>query len=654
MSNLDSTQRILILRKIGCVAIICVFFGIAFTALWNGFIRNNLTPQLSEMTSRDIMISSEFNNITTSSAIGSDETIRISLRKPYETYPFLVHIKTATDNWKIVRTFSVEPALIDMSTFSAQHSIDIQVDVIAPESVGESAGETKQIYMGNFLLKHNTSPANFSNMFSTTSNSIMHSVALFVFLMLGLICVLPAQRHVPFMVLLLLAPFVSLVLLTSLMQLLYIAGFLRPVVFFICLGVIFIVALTFILLKKKPLSRKQVTGIGVYFGISLLLSIILPLHNFVTVSYDSFTYFLYGKYIYEIGALSLSAIGWIASLGCTLPLIYTFGNFFGTDFLHGIHFLMLFTFVCFIVWICVTEITGNWIRKLLCSIGVILSLSSCYFFVFLGMAALTNSISSYLLVLFTICLYKLEVTKQPCWYYLAFIFNLAFAFTRTETLVFSGVFLYLLATQYSNQLHNAILVTLHSSMVILWLQRIFWLQPSLQSDFITTERIFLICAFYVAFTIYSFLSVKIIKLQVLQKRYLLLIGCSLVLITSFLIFGKAFIANGITLFINMLQLDGYWGITWLAVLLLYLIMWGKTGYAGRRSIISVVFVYFSMLFSIFCFREAPLRLGWGDSANRMLIPIIPLLFMDLAIRAFKPTTSTSSGLMPNVMPFQDP
>lgn len=127
------------------------------------------------------------------------------------------------------------------------------------------------------------------------------------------------------------------------------------------------------------------------------------------------------------------------------------------------------------------------------------------------------------------------------------------------------------------------------------------------------------------FQLSSFNVLKSILLDTITKSVI-------VFFLSFFILSKPhqFFLSISNLLYNLLYFSS-WGIFWILILFQYLIKTDKKSYK-LNNLDSSVATYFIVIILLAYFRNAPYLVGWGDSANRMMIHIVPILIFTFVTR----------------------
>ena len=70
---------------------------------------------------------------------------------------------------------------------------------------------------------------------------------------------------------------------------------------------------------------------------------------------------------------------------------------------------------------------------------------------------------------------------------------------------------------------------------------------------------------------------------------------------------------------------GWWGAAWLILLVLFMFAFLQPGFPYERLFSFGIPAFFMLLLAL-AFMRFPFHLGWGDSANRMITHIMPVIF----------------------------
>jgi len=109
----------------------------------------------------------------------------------------------------------------------------------------------------------------------------------------------------------------------------------------------------------------------------------------------------------------------------------------------------------------------------------------------------------------------------------------------------------------------------------------------------------------------------------------------LLLVLVFMVFQKPeHMMDSITAIIKNMIESGRWGITWIIFILLLVFSLTQPRVPKEELFFYFISSFFSLLLAISYFR-APFRLGWGDSANRMLTHILPIIILYVLMKTTK-------------------
>ena len=216
---------------------------------------------------------------------------------------------------------------------------------------------------------------------------------------------------------------------------------------------------------------------------------------------------------------------------------------------------------------------------------------------------------------------------------LSYICFIAAVLTRTENAIFGTL---LLAFMWQKNLDSNVeksnyercIISLSTIIIVSWYIFIFSVIGA-GSDILTPARIILVVLPLICFSLFTWMTLSdCVLIKKIERNLLTLLvqllfcGLLILVITNF----GHFLVSLISLAVNML-LTGMWG-GGFWILLILLITTVIKCVQGEAKLdhdfkLHLLLFGFVILLLIFSFSRVPYRIGWGDSANRMLTHIYP-------------------------------
>ena len=381
--------------------------------------------------------------------------------------------------------------------------------------------------------------------------------------------------------------------------------------------------------KNKNFSKKDLRYSVIYFLSFSLSSTFFIIVNYSFLTNDSWALLLGGKYIAAYNNLSENLI----PLGGTYSyFIHSSSSLFGFDYLYALFPLMALSLSLFYSYNLYSPLRGKSLalnQEFFFSLLSVLFLLSSYFILFNANYLHSNLIYGFYSFIALYGLWKRLMSGDRNWLIISCVALLTASFMRTEGPLFSLIIIIILIStriiKFKEKLYYVGIILLF---VVAWYVKLLFIFPGLTSKYsLNTDRVILIIILYfITFTV-LLLSQKI-TLNKLNKYFPLIMLYSLSLMWSVLIFTRGLkIKGGVPVLkkygifiVNTIKYGG-WGVTWIALGLLFI-----AGLSLKRVKYESVFLYyifsFALLFNSINLYRGGWRLSWGDSGNRMLMHII--------------------------------
>jgi hypothetical protein len=626
--------------NIVCTSIFCiVIVACAFVFIIQS--KNN-EPEM-----KHVSVTLAGTDIPATTYCNNEMALEFQLLPPYNGDPFQLSIRVLDganneikQDWIAIDDYSTEPSILSLSQYAVGDRINLLISIHPLRNPSSQQNTEHIIRISPVEILDSTTihqfPQEFKNSFYDQKTEYWsHVMALVLFIIISLLAATSIKGYGDYHVLLALSPIMGIGLLIITVFTLLLAGILRNTTLFILLT-LWIAGLSIVVYKRKqPFSTQERLWLKSFFCISLVCAFVLPLMNYMVLSYDSYCYWLYQRQIFYGGTMGALSPAYVVSLGFIVPMLHAYGDAFGVNLFFSIHNLLTIYFLVFLIFVCqrYLRLPIRLFRIAIaasCALGVM----SCYFFIFNSNWLMTNHISTILFASSVLCAFIFTNEQKSVFWGIAIIANMLFAFSRIETMLFALVYLYYLLTIGKNDRNRIVAAILHASFTLLWLVAILINYGSVNSDFLTAERILFIISLCLALIIFMFLCTVQSRIRVLLHPKVPLYGSLLVMVGIGIVKMEKIMYNFSVVRDNLLGVTGYWGVTWIILLLFYVLSLGRKSYPKRFVICNQIAIYCFLTFSIFIFRNDSLRVGFGDSGNRMMLTIVPLLFIDTILQIF--------------------
>ena len=397
------------------------------------------------------------------------------------------------------------------------------------------------------------------------------------------------------------------------------------------LFIILVIGISLLHFKNKTwqISRREmiylITMALVFLGVLILAS----QYNLSIASTDSIIYIVTGRRIpYE--GFSQSVMVELADRGGFLPLLQSASVFLGDDYifaaqpafglsLAGIYFYLT------------QRILGHLLndKRLALSLSILsgLVLFSTYFVVFQTFYIHTNIICAVYLFLSVCGFWLASVEEKDSWVIVGMISLLGFSLARLESPVFALPFLVLLIS-WGKIPYRILLVSIlpYLTYLIIWY---LYLSRGVGDVDLTLDQprtLAVIGVLAACIILVLFSKVNWIKRWVLPHLPMIMLGVLVLVVAIMFIQKPEHMYTSMKVILKNVLESGRWGITWVVFSFLVFISLFWPGSLREAYFFYGISSFLLLLLAISYFR-VPYRVGWGDSANRMLTHILPILIL---------------------------
>jgi hypothetical protein len=404
------------------------------------------------------------------------------------------------------------------------------------------------------------------------------------------------------------------------------------------------------------LSRRE--GLGIAGMLALVSGVALASshYNYASVSPDSVNQILFGRVLVLDGITDWVSTEF-ASRGIFLPAIQSASVFLGDDYLWSVQPVFGASFC--LVFIYLTQralcthkqqpsITWGWAG----AAGFTLMVG--VFFMLFQVFYIHNNFLSGIYLFVAVASFWLALQEDNhSWLIVGMLAMAAFTLARIEAALFGMIFLSILIAARQFSYRTRLLIVLpYSVFGGLWYVFLLLNIPSgedVTGSTLSPSRIILVSGIFVAASVGIVLTrYERVRRQVLPYvPYLmgagLLAGLGMVLVSEPGNLHEA-IRNTID---NMLfaiwwpqtWISYWWGMTWFTMLLLALVSLTLPRIPHERLFALGIPAFFVLVFDFLLVRGG-YRLGWGDSANRMLVHILPVIVFYFALKYYRARSVT--------------
>ncbi|HUN81153.1 MAG TPA: discoidin domain-containing protein [Phycisphaerae bacterium] len=358
-------------------------------------------------------------------------------------------------------------------------------------------------------------------------------------------------------------------------------------------------------------------------------------YNFAVLSYDSFNQILLGKALAYYGGFHPQVHPAMASWGAFVLVLQSAAVFLKVDFLYAPWPVMGLVFLaCFIHLgrrsLQALQVKGS-VSFFFAASGALL-IASAYFFTFQCFYIHNNLPSAAFLSIALACMWLSIQTRDSGWTRFAVLAFMAFTLLRTEAPLFAIVFLVpLLWMDGVNRRTRLICAGPLAVLTVLWYLRLISLIGK-GTDILSPAKAYILMAAMTVFLILMAIPDRPAWRRLVQSLPWLIPTLAAALAIATLVYKPQLMRDCAIAMMDNCFVKGRWGVTWAVVL-------GACAVAvtlprlPRQHLWTVgpgAFVLLLWILGIF--RQHPYRIGWGDSANRLMTQVLPVLVMYLILR----------------------
>lgn len=373
------------------------------------------------------------------------------------------------------------------------------------------------------------------------------------------------------------------------------------------------------------INKKDIIILLTSVIIFILFLIVISSNNFTSASYDSIVQILISNSIGQEG-LNESNSSYFASWGIYFPILLSFSVIGKIDYFYTLQPAYAFS-ILMILFYFSYKISENSKYKYIFSIISCLILLTTQFFLFQAYYIHNNIIASAYLLLYIGCVWLGLHEENMSWLFLGIISLITFSLTRTESPIISIVFLIILIS-LSKIAYKilSMVITIYSMIIIVWYKTLLVFIGE-GSDILEPKKIYIIIFGVIILLLFTItIKNKIVNkfiVPIVHKISLILL--IIILLYLLVVNTKNTFISTLAIFANMM-ISGRWGATWYIVVGLALWSIGQNRFENSRLFSYSITTFFIILIIFSNFRS-PYKMQWGDSANRILIHILPIILL---------------------------
>ena len=398
------------------------------------------------------------------------------------------------------------------------------------------------------------------------------------------------------------------------------------------------VALILILLSLARDKSWKITKKELIWTLSSITAFVLILFaattwNFSTGTMDSISKIMYGKSLAYDGITSFNQSSF-GSMGSFAIIMQSISVLIRDDYVFLVApsfaysllmiFLLLGKQILF-------PVTKNWLPITLLTF---LFLMSTYFMRFQIFYIHDNLIVGTFLITSLASFWLSMRENNPYWLIFGSLGLLGFSLARIENPIFSIFFLAIvLYTQKVPKKYQLFTFIPFLSLNILWYIRIFMTLDA-EGRLLKTGNTLLTIGAMLGFGLYIYLSWKSnwIEANITPRIDSLMLASLISALLFFIIQQPAHTISNISIIARNFYVDGLWGVTSIVSTFFLILIPIPDSNNKEDRIFSLSIIVFLLLMVLVGGLRSPYRLGWSDSANRMMVHIMPTVFLYIIVK----------------------
>lgn len=386
-------------------------------------------------------------------------------------------------------------------------------------------------------------------------------------------------------------------------------------------------------IRRPTVSRRQAAGMVAATLTQVAIALVAGAYDLTALSYDSYCQLALGSRLAQVGSIGEGVAGELASWGVFIPLVHSAAELLSLDYLSALHPSIAVGFLATFVCLLVRSGRARGLPAAAVAVaagGAALLLATAPFLVYQAFFVHNSLASAAYLTLGVMALGLARDEREPAWYAVAAVAGFAFTLLRMEAPIPASIFLVLFVSGPGLPARRRLLVSgVYAGFVLLWYGYLFAVTGP-GSDILTPARALVVIAAALGAPALVLLSRWRLAAPLLRGAPALILLALVLAALTLTWRDPEHMMRSLGSIASNLFRTGRWGpFWWCAVPLLAASSLLPVAWRERRLATGLV-AFVLMVWCLGSFRP-PYRLGWGDSANRILTHITPLVIVYLAL-----------------------
>lgn len=392
----------------------------------------------------------------------------------------------------------------------------------------------------------------------------------------------------------------------------------------------------------------------IFFGTAARLAVI---YNFTTIGPDSLAFIYNGKQLYQSGLIDVT-ISELIVRGVFLPLIQSASAILSRSYVSVFAPLMALSLIAMFAYLTgygVSKFLHNrWLVVLIafvasaCLAGVPLVISHIFYIH-------VNLPSATFFIVAVLCFWLSYLEDNSQWFVLGMLALLGFTMLRIEAPMFAiAVIFPLFGKEATYQKERLGALVPYLVFEVAYYSFLAYLLIGKSTHILNPMRALLVVLVYAAAIGYLLLSHTAIIQKTIHRHLVALMFIGLILALGVSYFSNPVaMKSAVSSIVINLFVSGYWGVTWFFLVPAMLVLMLTARFPGENDLLVITGSFFLVLFLI-DFQAYPQHfLNAGDSANRIMLNILPVTIAYIAVKwgfllsSMQPSQEKAPGRLPS-------
>lgn len=387
--------------------------------------------------------------------------------------------------------------------------------------------------------------------------------------------------------------------------------------------------------RARSMSQRDWMGLGLSSLMLVGIGFAATRYDHSVLSYDSYTQILLGRQLAQHGGFDPTCHPALASWGVFVPVVHSASVMLGVDFLYALWPTMAVVFAVTFLYMCVACLRSMNVGRVwagLIAMSSTLFMATTYFIVFQSFYVHNNFPSAMYLFVAVGCMWLGMTRPESGWLALSMASFFGFILLRTEAPLYYAVFAapMLWSPTVTRRVRLACFVPIFVLTLAWYVRLVALIGPG--SDILSPGKAWGLMAIMAAFTAVAALPDRPTVRRVMALIPWVMLYGSMILVVGFTLKRPEHMRHCLDAMGENLFRTGRWGASWGVLAVLTVLALGLPRLDRQDCWTVGTATFLAMVYILGLFREHPYRVGWGDSANRLVTQCVPILIAYLTLR----------------------